>query len=175
MGWAAIAARMGQRKNILVGYSAWVAVLVLVYYAVPAARTESWGLLCLSGVSGIIAGLALNRPARKLPWVLLAAALTCFGAGQMSFLVAEQMGTALPFPSFADAFYLSCYPLAAAGLLGFVAARSPHGDRHAPDRRADADGGPGAAVMDVPDHALRARPVAGRAGSGRVDDRLPAG
>ena len=36
---------------------------------------------------------------------------------------------ALPFPSFADVLYLSCYPLDAAGLLIFIYWRTPDGDR----------------------------------------------
>ena len=106
-------------------------LLVAAYYAFPPGHPETWGLLCLSGVSGILTGLWQYRPARKLPWLLLAAALACFGVGQVSFLVAAQLHAVLPFPSFADAFYLACYPLAAGGLLGFVSARSPHGDRRA--------------------------------------------
>ena len=35
---------------------------------------------------------------------------------------------ALPFPSFADVLYLSCYPLIAAGLLMFIYWRTPDGD-----------------------------------------------
>ncbi len=76
-----------------------------------------------------MAGLVLNRPARKAPWLLLAAALSCFAAGQLSFLIAAQLQVALPFPSFADVLYLSCYPLYAAGLLIFIYWRTPDGDR----------------------------------------------
>jgi diguanylate cyclase (GGDEF)-like protein/PAS domain S-box-containing protein len=112
-------------------YAGWIGLLIVIYYAFPAARVEAWGLLCLSGVGTIIAGVRLHRPARKAPWLLLAVALTSFAAGQLSFLVAKQVHAVLPFPSFADAFYLACYPLYAAGMLGFIAARSPHGDRRA--------------------------------------------
>ena len=75
-----------------------------------------------------MAGRIINRPARKAPWILLAAALSCFAAGQLSFLIAAQLHVALPFPSFADVLYLSCYPLYAAGLLIFIKWRSPDGD-----------------------------------------------
>jgi diguanylate cyclase (GGDEF)-like protein/PAS domain S-box-containing protein len=111
------------------GYVLWAALLVAVYYGSAGLRTEAWGLICLSGVGGILAGLWLNRPARMVPWLLLAAALACFGAGQLSFLIAAKTRVTLPFPSFADVLYLSCYPLLAAGLLIFIRWRTPDGDR----------------------------------------------
>jgi diguanylate cyclase (GGDEF)-like protein/PAS domain S-box-containing protein len=100
-----------------------------VYYELSGLRTETWGLISLSGVAAILAGVVLNRPARKVPWFLLAAALFSFGAGQVSFLIAAQLRVVLPFPSFADVLYLSCYPLYAAGLLIFIYWRTPDGDR----------------------------------------------
>jgi diguanylate cyclase (GGDEF)-like protein/PAS domain S-box-containing protein len=114
---------------MLGGYVMWWAVLVALYYGLPGLRAETWGLIGLSGVSGIVAGVAINRPSRKLPWLLLAAALTSFTAGQVSFLVAQLIGTELPFPSFADVLYLLTYPLYASGLLIFIWWRTPHHDR----------------------------------------------
>jgi hypothetical protein len=84
---------------VLSGYTAWMAALVVVYYRWPAVRTETWGLLGLSGVAAIVAGVALNRPARKTPWLLLAVAQLSFVAGQLSFLVAGLLGTQLPAPA----------------------------------------------------------------------------
>ena len=104
-------------------------LLVVIYYEESGLRVETWGLISLTGVAAILAGVRMNRPARKVPWLLLAAALTCFAAGQLSFLVAARIRVVLPFPSFADVLYLSCYPLVAAGLLIFVYWRTPDGDR----------------------------------------------
>ena len=106
-----------------------MAVLVALYYALPGLRTETWGLIGLSGVGGIVAGVVINRPSRKLPWLLLAGALTSFTAGQVSFLVAQLIGVQLPFPSFADVLYLLTYPLYAIGLLIFIWWRTPDRDR----------------------------------------------
>jgi diguanylate cyclase (GGDEF)-like protein/PAS domain S-box-containing protein len=117
------------RHRVLGAYTAWMAVLVAVYYLWPGLRTESWGLLGLSGVVAIVAGVVLNRPARKAPWLLLAVAQASFVAGQMSFLVAGLLGTQLPFPSFADVLYLATYPLYAAALLIFIRWRTPDRDR----------------------------------------------
>jgi diguanylate cyclase (GGDEF)-like protein/PAS domain S-box-containing protein len=117
------------RRYVLGGYVIWWAVLVALYYSFPGLRAETWGLIGLSGVSGIVAGVAINRPSRKLPWLLLAGALACFTAGQVSFLVAQLIGTQLPFPSFADVLYLLTYPLYTVGLLIFIWWRTPDRDR----------------------------------------------
>ena len=120
---------MKLRRYVLGGYVIWWAVLVALYYGQPGLRAETWGLIGLSGVSGIVAGVAINRPSRKLPWLLLAAALASFTAGQVSFLVAQLIGIQLPFPSFADVLYLLTYPLYATGLLIFIWWRTPDRDR----------------------------------------------
>ncbi len=120
---------MKSRHRVLGGYTAWMAALVAVYYLCPGLRTEAWGLLGLSGVAAIVAGVALNRPARKAPWLLLAVAQASFAAGQLSFLVAGLLGVQLPFPSFADVLYLATYPLSAAALLIFIRWRTPERDR----------------------------------------------
>jgi diguanylate cyclase (GGDEF)-like protein/PAS domain S-box-containing protein len=117
------------RRYVLSGYVIWWAVLVALYYALPGLRAQTWGLIGLSGVSGILAGVAINRPLRRLPWLLLAAALTSFTAGQVSFLVAQLMGIQLPFPSFADVLYLLAFTLYTSALLIFIWWRTPDRDR----------------------------------------------
>ena len=119
---------MEQKRYVLSGYAVWVALLIAIYYGIDSLRITAWALISLSGVGAIVAGLVVNRPARKAPWILLAAALTCFAAGQLSFLIAKQLQVELPFPSFADVLYLSCYPLYAVGLLMFIYWRTPDGD-----------------------------------------------
>ena len=120
---------MKPRRHLLAGYAIWTALLTALYYALPGLRTETWGLIGLSGVVAIVAGVVINRPSRKLPWLLLAAAAASFTAGQLSFLIAQLIGVQLPFPSFADVLYLLEYPLNAAGLLTFIWWRTPDGDR----------------------------------------------
>ena len=119
---------MEQKRYVLSGYAVWVALLIGLYYGLDGVRITAWGLISLSGILAIVAGLVINRPARKAPWILLAAGLSCFAAGQMSFLLAKHLQVALPFPSFADVLYLSCYPLYAVGLLMFIYWRTPDGD-----------------------------------------------
>src|ERR1035437_2433766 len=118
------------RRHVLAGYVLWVTLLIAAYYAWPGLRVETWGLIGLSGVVGIVAGGGINRPARKAPGLLLAAANLSFAAGQVSFLVLTQIEAAkVPFPSFADVLYLATYPLYAAGLLIFIWWRTPDRDR----------------------------------------------
>jgi diguanylate cyclase (GGDEF)-like protein/PAS domain S-box-containing protein len=115
---------------VLAGYFIWLTLLITTYYAWPALRVEAWGLIGLSGVLGIVAGVVINRPARKAPWLLLAGANLTFAAGQVSFLVLTHIeGAKVPFPSFADVLYLATYPLYAAGMLIFIWWRSPDRDR----------------------------------------------
>jgi diguanylate cyclase (GGDEF)-like protein/PAS domain S-box-containing protein len=109
------------RRNLLTGYATWMTLLVIAYYWLPGLRAETWGMLGLSGVLAIVAGAVINRPARRLPWFLLAAANLSFVAGQVSFLVlTELLKTNVPFPSFADGLYLATYPLYAAGVFIFI-------------------------------------------------------
>ena len=115
---------------MLVAYVTWMTLLVVAYYGLPRLRAEAWGLIGLTGVSAIVAGVVINRPARKAPWLLLAGANLSFIAGQVSFLVLTQIEAAkVPFPSFADVLYLLTYPLYAAGLLIFIWWRTPDRDR----------------------------------------------
>jgi diguanylate cyclase (GGDEF)-like protein/PAS domain S-box-containing protein len=118
------------RRHVLTGYFTWVALLIAAYYRLPGLRVEAWGLIGLSGVAAIVAGVVVNRPARKAPWLLLAGANLSFAAGQVSFLVLTRiMAARVPFPSFADVLYLVTYPLYAAGLLVFIWWRTPDRDR----------------------------------------------
>jgi diguanylate cyclase (GGDEF)-like protein/PAS domain S-box-containing protein len=117
------------KRYVLGGYAAWIALLIAVYYDKSDLRVEAWGLISLSGVVAVLTGVLLNRPARKVPWLLLGAALASFAAGQLTFLIAAKLRVVLPFPSFADMLYLSEYALAAAALLIFIYWRTPDGDR----------------------------------------------
>jgi len=117
------------KRYVLGCYAVWVVFLIAAYYGLPALRIETWGLIGLSGVIAIVAGVVLNRPARRTPWLVLAAAQASFAAGQFSFLIAAKVGVVLPFPSFADALYLLTFPLYAVAFLIFIKCRSPDKDR----------------------------------------------
>jgi diguanylate cyclase len=77
-----------------------------------------------SAVAAIAAGLRWHRPARRLPWCLIAAAQGLFVAGDALFSVNDLVLGIEPFPSLADALYLPGYPVLAAGLALLAHSRS---------------------------------------------------
>ncbi|MET8096884.1 aminotransferase class I/II-fold pyridoxal phosphate-dependent enzyme [Streptomyces sp. NPDC005236] len=100
-----------------------------VYMAVSATRTPLWAVIGLGGVAAMLTGIIVNRPAHRWPWLLLASGLLAFAAGDTSYNVMESyFHFNNPFPSVADACYLACYPLFAAGLYGLVRYRWPGHD-----------------------------------------------
>jgi diguanylate cyclase (GGDEF)-like protein/PAS domain S-box-containing protein len=112
----------------MVLFGAWMVMLTSIYYAFPEQRLIFVGI-GLSGVFGILIGIAYNRPSHSLPWYLLAAANLSFTAGEFTQIVLIQYLHESPFPSLADAFYVATYGLYAAGLLGFVGWRTARRDR----------------------------------------------
>ncbi|MEU8519941.1 aminotransferase class I/II-fold pyridoxal phosphate-dependent enzyme [Streptomyces sp. NBC_01216] len=106
-------------------YVLFVAVVTIAYLTVPARHTAFWALIGLSGVAAILAGVHLHRPARRWPWLVLAAANVTFVAGDTTYNALEAFfHQNRPFPSLADAFYLATYPLFAIGLYGFIHRRA---------------------------------------------------
>ena len=59
-------------------FGAWIVVLTAVYYAFPGSHLYTWAALGYSSAAMILLGVRLNKPARKLPWYLIAAALYLF-------------------------------------------------------------------------------------------------
>src|SRR5437867_18263 len=111
----------------------WLAYLVLglvavgVYFLLP---WDSLGQAALydgigaSSAVAVVVGTQLNRPAKRLPWLLFAAGLLAFSVGDSIFnLYGYVWNKTPPIPSAADVFYLGAYPVIAAGLalliLGF--------------------------------------------------------
>ena len=100
------------------------------FYAFPAWHLMLWSSLALSSAAAIVVGVLIHRPARPLPWWLLALAVTVFAAGDTTYNVLTTiLGQERPFPSLADVFYLAMYPLAAAGLVLLIRRRTGGRDR----------------------------------------------
>src|ERR1019366_10632598 len=74
------------RRHVLAGYVIWVTLLIAAYYAWPGLRVETWGLIGLSGVSAIVAGVGMNHPARQAPGLFLGAADPGFSPGRVGLL-----------------------------------------------------------------------------------------
>jgi diguanylate cyclase (GGDEF)-like protein/PAS domain S-box-containing protein len=69
-----------------------------------------------SAVVALILGARKNLPNRRLPWYLFALAQSFFVTGDvLAYNYVRIFGSALPFPSIADPFYLTVYPLLIAG------------------------------------------------------------
>lgn len=66
------------------------------------------------GAAAILAGIAINRPAHRTPWYLMAAGQTCWLAGDALY------DPAATSPARADIAYLVAYPLLAAGIASLV-------------------------------------------------------
>ncbi|MFI9741520.1 aminotransferase class I/II-fold pyridoxal phosphate-dependent enzyme [Streptomyces sp. NPDC052494] len=102
-----------------------VTLLTVAYLQFPARHTVLWALIGLGGVIAILIGVHLHRPARRWPWLVLAAANFAFVAGDTTYNALEGFfGQTRPFPSVADALYLATYPLFAIGLFGFIRYRA---------------------------------------------------
>jgi diguanylate cyclase (GGDEF)-like protein/PAS domain S-box-containing protein len=114
----------------MTAYAVWMTVLIVSYFALPGQRIVTWTALGLSGVVAIVAGVVINRPARMMPWLLLAAANLSFASGQLIFLAyGDVLHKHLPVPSAADVFYLATYPFYAGGLFMFIRWRTAGRDR----------------------------------------------
>jgi diguanylate cyclase (GGDEF)-like protein len=111
-------------------FALWMALLTAAFYRWPGMHMLWWGAIGLSSTAAVGLGVLVHRPRRRWPWLLLAAALACFGAGDFCYnLLTDVFGLSNPFPSFPDALYLAMYPLVAAGLLGFVRSRTGRNNR----------------------------------------------
>jgi signal transduction histidine kinase len=76
-----------------------------------------------SAVLAVLVGLRLRRPRHSAPWAFIAAGLTSFVAGEVTWDIYDLGFGQDPFPSPADAFYLAGYPLVATGIYLLVRGR----------------------------------------------------
>jgi diguanylate cyclase (GGDEF)-like protein len=104
------------------------AVAVAAYTVIPAGIARDWvanDLIGLSAVLMIVLGVYIFRPRASSAWLVLAAGQLAFVLGDFLFAYQEHIGHRNPFPSIADFFYLSGYPLIWAGLALLIRARAP--------------------------------------------------
>jgi len=94
-------------------------VVVGIYVTLPFDLNSAvfYDTVAGSAVVAILAGVWIHRPAKPLPWLLLAAGFGAFVAGEIAWHVYWFGLGQEPFPSVADLFYLAGYPLIAAALL----------------------------------------------------------
>ncbi|MGK5681591.1 putative bifunctional diguanylate cyclase/phosphodiesterase [Actinoplanes sp. URMC 104] len=118
-------------RAVRAGFGAWIAVLTVVYYAFGDAHLLTWALIGYSSAAMVLAGVRLHRPARRLPWYLIAAALVTFTTGDSLYNLTVFLGHEPSFPGPTDLLYLLVYPLLTAGFLLFVRARGGASNRAA--------------------------------------------
>src|SRR6202020_2584467 len=74
----------------LLGYSAWMLTLTAAYLALPGLSVAFLCLLAASVAGVIVVRVARCRPAQKLPWLLLAAAVFCFGSSRLTLVAGAE-------------------------------------------------------------------------------------
>lgn len=99
-------------------------VLCAVYFSVAAGNTQSviYDAIGVGSSIAIAAGVYLNKPDYRLPWLL-------FAIGNLFFAVADIIFNIIvnpPVPSVADWFYLAGYPVLTCGLVLLVVRAGGH-------------------------------------------------
>ncbi len=113
-------------------FGAWILTLTVVFYALPQFSMYSWATIGLSAAAAVLVGIRVHQPSRRLPWLLLSAVLVSFTLGDTTYnVLTDYLNVANPFPSLADLFYLSVYPMLAVALLVFIRSRSGADNRGA--------------------------------------------
>ncbi len=82
----------------------------------PTTKLVLYNGVGLLAVLGSVTGIFLNKVRYRTPWVLFALGQASFLMGDLLYYWLEKRSESVPFPSIADAFYLSMYPLVLAGL-----------------------------------------------------------
>ncbi|GID27962.1 putative bifunctional diguanylate cyclase/phosphodiesterase [Paractinoplanes brasiliensis] len=118
-------------RAVRAAFGAWIVALSAIYYAFPGAHLVTWALLGYSCAAMVLVGVRLNRPARRLPWYLISAALVFFTTGDTVYNLILFLGREPVFPGPADLLYLMVYPLLTGAFLLFVRARGGASNRAA--------------------------------------------
>jgi diguanylate cyclase (GGDEF)-like protein/PAS domain S-box-containing protein len=110
-------------------YLALTASIAVAYLAGPLNDGPVFNAIGYSACIAIVVGVRKNKPAARFPWYLIAAGQALLATGDvLAYNYKALFGTALPFPSVADPFYLAVYPLTVAGLLLLLRRRNPGRD-----------------------------------------------
>jgi diguanylate cyclase (GGDEF)-like protein len=101
------------------------ALVVATYLAVPPglARDAVYLAVGLSSVVAVVVGVQRNRPARRAAWYWLAVGQLCWVAGDTVYSWYNDVAGVSPYPSSADALYITAYPLLAVCFALLIRAR----------------------------------------------------
>ena len=105
----------------------------LAYLTLRAGPLESVVYLIVAaiGVAMSVIGACLVRGPRRRVWVIMAVGQVLYLAGDVLWVIYEQILDIAPYPSVADAFYLTRYPLLMVGLMWLIRGRRRGRDRAA--------------------------------------------
>ena len=110
-------------------YLAFVGTIAVGYLAGPLNAGPVFNVIGFSACVAIVVGVRVHRPAARWGSYLIALGQLLFVSGDvLAYNYKTFFGTALPFPSVADPFYLAVYPLTVAGLLVLIRHRNPGRD-----------------------------------------------
>ncbi|MER7005987.1 diguanylate cyclase [Dactylosporangium sp. NPDC000555] len=125
-------ARADVRDNrVWLGYLLAGTIAMLGYFLLPErdawryARVAVYLAISLSGAAAVWWGIARNRPAVCLPWLLLGLSQLVYASADAVFYVSHYVLHSERFPSFADLLYLGHYPPLLAALLLLIRRREP--------------------------------------------------
>jgi diguanylate cyclase len=109
------------------------ALACLVYLLLRAGTEGAVGYLLVAavGVAMSVVGACLVRGSRRKVWMALAAGQVLYLAGDVTWVIYEEVLHIAPYPSVADAFYLARYALLIVGLMWLIRGRRRGRDRAA--------------------------------------------
>lgn len=121
------------------GSGLWVVYLAVVTLALlwlilahsNSVRAAIFVAIAASAPAAVLIGIRANRPERPLIWHLIALGLAVNAVAETLWYFYDFVLDVEPFPSPADVFYLSAYPLLAAGLICLIKERPTQNNRAA--------------------------------------------
>jgi diguanylate cyclase (GGDEF)-like protein len=112
-----------------VGVAVTTGYYVLPFIHVPrVAQSLIFILVSTVAALAVLAGVIVNKPAGRLPWLVLAAAQGMYSVGDALYFVLHTVLHHDRYPDLADVFYLAQYPLICWALLIFIHRRTPGRD-----------------------------------------------
>jgi len=112
----------GWRRYLLAGL---VASAICIALPLGIGRDTLYCLIGLSGAAAIVAGVRRNQPTHPVGWYCIGAGTLIWVLGDAVYAWYQHVLRIDPFPSPADALYLTAYVLFATGLLLLVRSRGP--------------------------------------------------
>lgn len=119
------------KSNLWKGYLVLVVFVAAYYFVYGSPGLSKLVLYNGIGASAVIAvlyGIHQNQPANKKAWYFIAGALATFLTADVTYYVLELTSDEVPYPSIADGFYLSMYPIMIVGLMLLLRSIAPGRD-----------------------------------------------